>query len=198
MSRSLSVILAVICTLSIAQAQSVAPRQTTVIVSGTVVDDQLRPAAGVAIALERAGSTPLRTVSSADGAYRFTAVHPGEYTIRASAAGFTETSRRLTVGTAAAEIRLPLVLTRIGGPAPAPAPTAPAPAPIMVSAAPPVVDSKKTSTGGTFTKDILQNVPSARDPWQIINGQSSIAAGAGGSGSGVQVGSGRGGRAQGA
>ena len=39
---------------------------------------------------------------------------------------------------------------------------------VTVSAAPPVVDTKKVGTGGTFTKEILENVPTARDPWQII------------------------------
>jgi len=60
---------------------------------------------------------------------------------------------------------------------------------IMVSAAPPVVDTKKTVTGQTFTKDILENIPSARDPWQIINMTPGVQAGlnVGGSSSGQQV-----------
>ena len=40
---------------------------------------------------------------------------------------------------------------------------------ITVTAASPVVDTKKTTTGAAFTKDILENIPTARDPWQIIN-----------------------------
>lgn len=61
---------------------------------------------------------------------------------------------------------------------------------VTVSAAPPVVDTKKTSTGSTFTKDILENIPSARDPWQIINMTPGVQAGlnVGGSSSGQQVG----------
>jgi hypothetical protein len=61
---------------------------------------------------------------------------------------------------------------------------------VMVSAAPPVVDTKKVTTGAVFTKDILENIPSARDPWQIINMTPGVQAGlnVGGSSSGQQVG----------
>ena len=61
---------------------------------------------------------------------------------------------------------------------------------MTVTAAAPVVDTKKTTTGATFTKDILENIPTARDPWQIINMTPGVQAGfnVGGSSSGQQVG----------
>jgi hypothetical protein len=61
---------------------------------------------------------------------------------------------------------------------------------ITVTAAAPVVDVRKTNTGGTFTKDILENIPSARDPWQVVNMAPGVQAGlnVGGSSSGQQVG----------
>jgi hypothetical protein len=40
---------------------------------------------------------------------------------------------------------------------------------LPVTAASPVVDTKKTSTGATFTAEILEKIPTSRDPWQIIN-----------------------------
>jgi len=39
---------------------------------------------------------------------------------------------------------------------------------LTVTAASPVVDTKKTTTGATFDKTILENIPTARDAWQII------------------------------
>ena len=39
---------------------------------------------------------------------------------------------------------------------------------MTVTAAAPVVDTKKTTTGTTSTRDILENIPTARDPWQVI------------------------------
>jgi hypothetical protein len=61
---------------------------------------------------------------------------------------------------------------------------------MTVTAATPVVDTKKTATGGTFTKEILEAIPTARDPWQIINMAPGVQAGlnVGGSSSGQQVG----------
>src|SRR6185312_1414774 len=33
----------------------------------------------------------------------------------------------------------------------------------------PLVDTKKTTTGGDFTPDQMLKIPTARDPWQVIN-----------------------------
>jgi len=58
---------------------------------------------------------------------------------------------------------------------------------VSVSATAPVVDTKKVTTGGTFTKDVKENIPTARDPWQVVqNGAGG--ANVGGSASGQQVG----------
>jgi hypothetical protein len=61
---------------------------------------------------------------------------------------------------------------------------------LTVSAAAPVVDTKKTTSGATFTSEILEKIPTARDPWQIINMTPGVQAGlnVGGSSSGQQVG----------
>ena len=40
---------------------------------------------------------------------------------------------------------------------------------VTVSSEAPVVDTKKVSTGAVFTSDILEKIPTARDPWQIVN-----------------------------
>ncbi len=39
---------------------------------------------------------------------------------------------------------------------------------VTVSGASPIVDLKKTTTGSIFTADVLEKIPTARDPWQII------------------------------
>jgi hypothetical protein len=61
---------------------------------------------------------------------------------------------------------------------------------VTISAASPVVDTKKTTTGATFTAEVLEKIPTARDPWQIINMTPGVQAGlnVGGSSSGQQVG----------
>ena len=61
---------------------------------------------------------------------------------------------------------------------------------VTISAAAPVVDTKKTTTGASFTAEVLEKIPTARDPWQIINMTPGVQAGlnVGGSSSGQQVG----------
>jgi hypothetical protein len=39
---------------------------------------------------------------------------------------------------------------------------------VTVSAASPVVDTKQTTTGATFTAEVLQGIPTARDPWVLL------------------------------
>src|SRR5262245_37059035 len=60
---------------------------------------------------------------------------------------------------------------------------------MTISAVSPVVDTKKTATGATFGAEILEKIPTARDPWQIINMTPGVQAGlnVGGSTSGQQV-----------
>jgi hypothetical protein len=61
---------------------------------------------------------------------------------------------------------------------------------VTISAAAPVVDTKKTATGAVFSAEVLEKIPTARDPWQIINMTPGVQAGlnVGGSSSGQQVG----------
>jgi hypothetical protein len=39
---------------------------------------------------------------------------------------------------------------------------------VTVSGESPIVDTRSTTTGGTFSKELLENIPSARDPWVIL------------------------------
>ena len=60
---------------------------------------------------------------------------------------------------------------------------------VTITAASPVVDTKKTATGAVFNAEVLEKIPTARDPWQIINMTPGVQAGlnVGGSASGQQV-----------
>ena len=61
---------------------------------------------------------------------------------------------------------------------------------VTVSGASPVVDLKKTTTGAVFTAEVLEKIPTARDPWQIANmtpGVSLSGYNVGGSQSGQQL-----------
>src|SRR5207237_2373615 len=46
---------------------------------------------------------------------------------------------------------------------------------ITVTGESPIVDTKETGTKQTFTNDLLQSIPSARDPWVILQQTAGIA-----------------------
>jgi len=122
---------------------------------------------------------PLTAVTGATGTYQFPTVPIGTYSVAFELDGFKKAVRNgiiITTGFSAPVDQKMEVGNKTEE--------------VTVSAAPPVVDTKKFSTGATFTKDILENIPSARDPWQIINMTPGVQAGlnVGGSTSGQQVG----------
>ncbi|MGE3342457.1 MAG: carboxypeptidase regulatory-like domain-containing protein [Vicinamibacterales bacterium] len=122
---------------------------------------------------------PLTQVTTESGAYQFPVVPIGVYTVSFELSGFKRVLRqdvRITSGFNA-EVNAALEVGQLTEE-------------VTVSAAAPIVDTKKTSVGATFTSDILEKIPTARDPWQIINMTPGVQAGlnVGGSSSGQQVG----------
>jgi hypothetical protein len=122
---------------------------------------------------------PLTQVTTSTGAYQFPVVPIGTYAVTFELNGFKRTARQnvpITTGFNA-EINATLEVGSVTDE-------------ITVSAAAPVVDTKRTTTGATFTAEILEKIPTARDPWQIINMTPGVQAGlnVGGSSSGQQVG----------
>src|SRR6185436_10521390 len=122
---------------------------------------------------------PLVQVSQASGAYQFPSVPIGTYTVTFELASFKKAVRKdiQIVTNFNAEINQKLEVGNMSEE-------------LTVTAASPVVDTKKTTTGATFDKAILENIPTARDPWQIIGMTAGVKAGlnVGGSASGQQVG----------
>src|SRR6188508_103360 len=122
---------------------------------------------------------PLVAVTSENGTYQFPAVPIGTFTVTFELASFKKAQRpNIVIATgfnAGVDQKL-----EIGNMTEE----------VTISAASPVVDTKKTATGATFTSDILENIPTARDPWQVINMTPGVQAGlnVGGSSSGQQVG----------
>ena len=77
------------------------PQALRVTIVGSVVDATLAPIPGVTVVLDQNGQTTTRAVSDAQGAFRFTAIAPGDYRVRAELAGFAPLAkdrRRQRVG----------------------------------------------------------------------------------------------------
>jgi hypothetical protein len=121
---------------------------------------------------------PLVATTSANGTYQFPSVPIGTFTVTFELASFKKAQRPNVVISTGFNAGVDQKL-EIGSMSEE----------VTISAASPVVDTKKTATGATFTADILEKIPSARDPWQIINMAPGVQAGlnVGGSSSGQQV-----------
>ena len=135
---------------------------------------------GVTITVTGTGlQQPRTTVTGESGAYQLPNIPIGTYTVAFELDGFKKVVRPnvIITDTFNAQIDAKLEIGQMSEQ-------------VTVSGASPVVDVKKTSTGATFDANVLQNIPSARDPWQIINMAPGVQAGlnVGGSSSGQQVG----------
>jgi Carboxypeptidase regulatory-like domain len=110
---------------------------------------------GVTVTLTGVGA-PLTQVTDAQGNFRFLNLSPGTYQVRAELSGFgssTRTGVNVNVG-ANADITMEL------NPAVTEA--------ITVTAAAPLLDTRKSGTGATVDQIELQSIPTARDPWMIM------------------------------
>jgi hypothetical protein len=110
---------------------------------------------GVTVTLTGVGA-PETFVTDATGSFRFLGLSPGTYGLKAELAGFgTATRNGVTVNLGRnADVTMTL------NPA--------ASESITVTAEAPLLDVRKTGTGADISKVELEKVPSARDPWVIL------------------------------
>ncbi len=122
---------------------------------------------------------PLVVVTASSGAYQMPSVPNGTFSVTFELSGFKKVVRNGIVITSGFNAPVDMKM-EVGAMSEE----------LTVTAAAPVVDTKKTTSGATFTSEILEKIPTARDPWQIINMTPGVQAGlnVGGSSSGQQVG----------
>src|SRR5688500_11179415 len=147
---------------------------------GKVTDAQGGVLPGVTVTVNGPSlQQPLTAVTSESGTYQFPSVPIGTFTVTFELASFKKAQRPNVVITTGFNAGVDQKM-EIGNMTEE----------VTISAASPVVDVKKTTTGAVFTADILENIPTARDPWQIIGMTPGVQAGlnVGGSSSGQQVG----------
>ena len=123
-------------------------------VSGKVVDTQGNPLPGVTVTLT-GGGAPQVYVTDAEGNFRYPNLAPGRYTVKAELAGMGSASSAVDVNIGRSST-LNMTLN------PTVSQT------ITVTAETPLLDVRKTGTGATVTKVELEQVPTARDPWVIL------------------------------
>src|SRR5438067_332258 len=107
---------------------------------------------------------PLTAVTSDTGTYQFPRLEIGSYTVKFELAGFKTVVHedvRVTVGFSA-QINAQMGISTVQET-------------ITVTGESPVVDMKETGTKQTFTNELLQSIPSARDPWVVLQQTAGIA-----------------------
>jgi hypothetical protein len=110
---------------------------------------------GVTVTLSGVGA-PLTQVSDAQGNFRFIGLSPGTYSLKAELAGLGSATRNgigVNIGRNS-DITMTLSPTVAES--------------ITVTAGAPLLDVRKSGDGTNIAKVELQNVPTARDPWVIL------------------------------
>ncbi len=124
---------------------------------GTVTDPQGGPLPGVTVTLRSSVTGQMVTVTDVGGNYRFPSLPPAtDYQLRFELQGFRPVVRSDISVQVGANVQVNAQL------APGAAEE------VVVRGAPPLVDVKKTAVTTNLTSDILQSVPSARDPWVML------------------------------
>ena len=126
---------------------------------GKVTDQTNAGVPGVTVTLESpAIQQPMVSVTQESGGYRFVQVPIGTYTVTFALPGFKTVKRAgVIVETGfSAEVNTKLeVSTREEV--------------VNVTAASPIVDTKNTTTGAVINREVLDTIPTARDPWVALN-----------------------------
>jgi hypothetical protein len=124
-------------------------------VYGSVRDDKGEPLPGVTLTLS-GGGAPLVQLTDAQGQFRFVGVYPGTYKLEGSLEGFSPVvypslivnlNRNTTV-----ELQMSAAVEET----------------ITITAESPLLDARKITTGATVDKTELEKIPTARDPWVIL------------------------------
>jgi len=123
---------------------------------GKIVDEQGGVLPGVSVTLTGQGA-PRTETSDARGEFRFLNLSPGTYAVKLELTGFATVNREnvtVTLGRNT-EIRETLKLSSVA-------------AAVTVTSETPVIDTRKVETGATMTQNELRDIPTARDPWVML------------------------------
>jgi hypothetical protein len=107
---------------------------------------------------------PLTAVTSESGTYQFPRLSIGTYAVKFELAGFkTVVNQEIFVNVGfSAQVNAQMGISTVQET-------------ITVTGESPIVDTRNTGTKQTFTNELLQSIPSARDPWVILQQTAGIA-----------------------
>ena len=100
---------------------------------------------------------PMTTSVDAQGLFRFLKVPPGRYTVTVSMPGFTTLTRENVIVNVGSNTQVDVQL-RLSAVQEA----------VTVTSATPLIDPRQVETGQNFSRDELQEIPTSRDVWSLI------------------------------
>jgi Carboxypeptidase regulatory-like domain len=122
---------------------------------GTVSDEQGSALPGVTVTLS-GGGAPMTQVTDSDGKFRFPSLSPGSYSLEANLEGFSPVEYpNIAINinrTAEIEVTMNAAMSTV----------------ITVTAEAPLLDARRIATGNTVTQSELEKIPTARDPWAVL------------------------------
>ena len=145
-----------------ALAASAFAQQQSGNIYGRCIDEQQAVLPGVSVTLE-GGGAPQTAFTDPKGEFHFLNLAPGVYTVTASLQGFSTVRREnvaVTLGKNT-EVSIPMALSAVT-------------ATVTVSGDTPLLDTRKNESGHTFTQAELAQIPTARDPWVILQQSPSV------------------------
>jgi hypothetical protein len=150
--------LAVAAVLLLAFAAVASAQVRTGNLHGMVVDTTTgAPLPGVTVTISGVGPT-LHQVTDAGGSFRFPGLAPGAYRVEARLDGFSpvvfEAATVRLGATTSIELRMNPAIEET----------------ITVTAESPLLDERRVMTGATVTQVELEKIPTARDPWAVMQG----------------------------
>ena len=153
MKKSLIVLAVLLLAVSFASAQV-----RTGTLYGKVTDSEKTPLPGATVTISSNILAPLTTITSAQGMFRFPSLYPAnDYQITAELTGFKKAQKTGIIITVASnvEINLTMEMGKLEEQ-------------VTVTAVTPVVDAKKTVVSTNLNNKELQSLPTARDPWVVM------------------------------
>jgi len=125
---------------------------------GKVTDTEGNVLPGVSVTLRSPQIAPMSTVTGAQGIYRFVSLNPSTaYEISAELTGFKKATKTGVILQVGGNVEIDLVM-EVGT----------LEEQVTVVAVSPIIETKKTTVGQNVDKEALQSLPSARDPWVVM------------------------------
>jgi hypothetical protein len=125
---------------------------------GHITDTQGAVLPGVSMTLKSPFSAPLSAVTDAQGIYRFPSLEPSkDYALTAELQGFKKEEKTGIVVILGQQSRIDLTLEQ-----------GKLEEEVTVTALNPTIDAKTITVGKNLNQDSLQSLPTARDPWNVM------------------------------